>query len=144
MYVCGIEPPWKGEGRTGIGQRGKASCHAGGTGSGAPLPQPQETAAVVLHRPLCGQSSFRGHPGKGVSVAEAIPGGRRQWGLGLLVFPAAGQHVPIEGAAQGPGLCVHHMPCSSSALQDLVKHSMMMHTMEFCVIVMKKDTTDEC
>lgn len=64
--------------------------------------------------------------------------------VGAAGVSAAGPHVPAEGAAQRPGLCAHHRPCSSSALQDPVKHSMMMHTMEFCAIVMKKDTTDKC
>lgn len=64
--------------------------------------------------------------------------------VGAAVFLAAGQRVPLEGAAQGPGLCVYHKSCSSSALQDLAKHSTMMHTMEFCAIVMEKVTTNKC
>lgn len=66
-------------------------------------------------------------------------------GWGCCCFQQLGSTFPLrKSPASGPALCVHHMPWSSSALQDLVKHSVRMHTMEFCAIVMKKDTTDEC
>lgn len=143
VYV-GLNPHGMERGELALSTEGRPAAMQVGQAQVHPSPSPRKLLQLLWIGSLCGQSSFRGRPGKGVSVAEAIPGGCGQWKLGLLVFPAAGQHVPVEGAAQGPGPCVHHMPCSSSALQDLAKHSMMMHTMEFCAIVMKKGTTDTC
>lgn len=70
----------------------------------------------------CCSCSASGLPVVSLHLGVALGGGLCGWGnprraltveVGAAGVSAAGQHVPAEGAAQGPGLCVHHRPCSS-------------------------------